>query len=67
MMNQDLNRIYDSLKAGQRLSTEDAVTLYYKGDILKLAELANHRREAIHGDKSYFIKNKHIDYSTAGA
>jgi len=62
-----LDSIYKSLKAGDRLSAEDALVLYQRGDILKLAQLANDRREAIHGDKSYFIKNKHIDYSNVCA
>jgi aminodeoxyfutalosine synthase len=66
-MKSDLQKIYDSLAIGDRLSTTDAVTLYRYGNILKLAELANTRREALHGDKSYFIKNKHIDYSNVCA
>lgn len=63
----DLERIYSSLENGSRLSPEDALAIYHRGDILKLAELANSRRQAIHGDKSYFIRNKHIDYSNVCA
>lgn len=62
-----LNNIYESLTLDRRLSPEDAVTLYRHGDILKLAGLANARREKIHGAKSYFIRNKHIDYSNVCA
>lgn len=62
-----MNEIYDSLKTGNRLSVDDAVTLYRGGDLMTLASLANVRREAIHGDKTYFIRNKHIDYSNVCA
>lgn len=58
-----LTQIYKAVETGERLSTEYALRLYRYGDILRLAQLANQKREAIHGDKSYFIKNKHIDYS----
>ena len=62
-----LGNIYQSLADGNRLAASDALTLYQNGDILKLAELANQRREALHGDKTYFIRNKHIDYSNVCA
>lgn len=62
-----IDEIYNSLSSGARLSPDDAVTLYRHGDITRLAELANARRESIHGDKSYFIRNKHIDYSNVCA
>lgn len=58
-----LNDIYQSLARGERLSAQNALTLYEKGDLMRLAELANRRREDLHGDKTYFIRNKHIDYS----
>lgn len=58
-----LDDIYKSLAAGERLGAEEALALYEKGDILKLAEFANARREALHGSHTYFIRNKHIDYS----
>lgn len=61
------NEIYKSIRDGKRLSVEDAIQLYYDGDILKIAELANQKREALHGNKTYFIKNKHIDYSNVCA
>lgn len=66
-MKSNLENIYSSLAAGDRLNVDDALALYRHGDILKLAELANARREVLHGDKSYFIKNKHIDYSNVCA
>jgi aminodeoxyfutalosine synthase len=66
-MTNQLNEIYQSLENGERLSPANALKLYQEGDLLKLAELANAKREALHGDKSFFIKNKHIDYSNVCA
>lgn len=62
-----LDRIYKEIESGGRLSASEALILYEKGDLLTLAELANKRREALHGDKTFFIKNKHIDYSNVCA
>lgn len=66
-MNGYLERIYASLERGERLTPEDAVTLYRQGDLLDVARLANLRRQALHGDKTYFIRNMHIDYSNVCA
>ncbi|MFH1355583.1 MAG: aminofutalosine synthase MqnE, partial [bacterium] len=32
-------------------------------DLLTLGQLANQKREALHGYKTYYVKNLHIDYS----
>jgi aminodeoxyfutalosine synthase len=63
----NLESIYQNLSAGKRLSVDDAVLLYRHGDILELAELATAKREALHEGKTYFIRNKHIDYSNVCA
>src|ERR1035441_1243351 len=49
------------VEAGQRLSFDDAVTLYRTGDILSLGYLANLVRERMHGDATYFNVNRHIN------
>lgn len=46
-----------------RLTPEEALDMYRNADLHELARLANARREALHGDKAYYIRNKHIDYS----
>jgi aminodeoxyfutalosine synthase len=47
--------------AYERLSLDDAVTLYRSPDILAMGWLANHVRERLHGDVTYFNVNRHIN------
>ena len=49
------------MEAGQRLSFEDAVTLYRSPDILAVGYLANLVRERMHGNLTYFNVNRHIN------
>src|SRR5207237_8520820 len=46
---------------GQRLDPADALTLYRTPDILAVGWLANHFRERLHGDNTYFNVNRHIN------
>ncbi len=56
-----LKPIAAKVLAQQRLSAEDAVALYRSRDILAVGWLANHVRERLHGDKTYFNVNRHIN------
>src|SRR5947199_9906601 len=56
-----LQPIHDKVLAGERLSADDALMLYRTGDILALGWMANHVRERMHGDKTYFNVNRHIN------
>src|SRR5436853_3612849 len=56
-----LNPIAEKVRAGRRLAENDALTLYRTGDILAVGWLANHVRERLHGDKTYFNVNRHIN------
>jgi aminodeoxyfutalosine synthase len=53
--------IADKVFAHERLSFDDAVTLYGSADILAVGWLANHVRERMHGDVTYFNVNRHIN------
>ena len=53
--------IREKVLAHQRLDESDALRLYATGDILALGWLANHVRERMHGDKTYFNVNRHIN------
>ena len=53
--------VADKVVARERLTFEDAVTLYRSPDILALGWLANHVRERLHGDVTYFNVNRHIN------
>jgi len=56
-----LESIHEKVLARERLSFDDAVALYRTGDILAVGWLANHVRERMHGDKTYFNVNRHIN------
>ena len=53
--------IHEKVLARERLSAEDALTLYRSGDILAVGWLANHVRERLHGNNTYFNVNRHIN------
>ena len=56
-----LNSIHRKVLARERLDPEDALTLYRTGDILAVGWLANHVRERMHGNNTYFNVNRHIN------
>jgi len=56
-----LHPIADKVLACERLTAADALTLYRTADILAAGWLANHVRERMHGDKTYFNVNRHIN------
>ncbi len=47
--------------AGERLTFEDGVTLYRSPDLLALGSLANQVRDKLHGKRTYFNVNRHIN------
>ncbi|HYN14486.1 MAG TPA: aminofutalosine synthase MqnE [Terriglobales bacterium] len=53
--------IHEKVLARERLSDEDALALYRTGDILAVGWLANHVRERLHGNNTYFNVNRHIN------
>src|SRR6476660_7686612 len=56
-----LRPILEKVRAGKRLSFDDGVTLYRTSDILAAGYLANLVRERLHGSKTYFNVNRHIN------
>jgi aminodeoxyfutalosine synthase len=53
--------IYEKMLTRERLSGDDALILYRSRDILAIGWLANHVRERMHGDRTYFNVNRHIN------
>src|SRR5262249_24325692 len=51
--------IADKVFAHERLSFDDTVAIYRSSDILAMGWLANHVRERMHGDVTYFNVNRH--------
>lgn len=60
-INPDLKRIAEKVEAGERISFDEGVILYEKGELGYLGILANYVREKLHGDKTYFNRNFHIE------
>ncbi|HEX7362073.1 MAG TPA: aminofutalosine synthase MqnE [Bryobacteraceae bacterium] len=56
-----LRPIFEKVEAGERLSYEDGVAMFRSTDILALGSMANHVRERMHGDVTYFNVNRHIN------
>ena len=59
----DLDDIYQRVLAGQRLSYEDGVRLYRSPDLNAVGYLANIVRERTNGDRAYYVRNLHINYT----
>ncbi len=57
----DLKNIAEKIFDKKRISDEDALVLFEKGSLSFLGTLANYIREDLHGDKTYFNRNFHIE------
>ncbi|HLZ89169.1 MAG TPA: aminofutalosine synthase MqnE [Puia sp.] len=57
----DLQRIGEKINAGERISPEEGLLLFEKGSLPFLGSLANGVRERLHGNKTYFNRNFHIE------
>lgn len=57
----DLKSIARKVRAGERITVEEGVLLYEKGELAYLGVLANMIRERLHGDLTYFNRNFHIE------
>jgi aminodeoxyfutalosine synthase len=58
-----LRPLEDKVRSGERLSFADGLTLFNSPDFPGVGYLANIVRERMHGDKSYFIHNRHINHT----
>jgi aminodeoxyfutalosine synthase len=58
---QRLEPIARKVFSGERLSFDDGLVLYSSSDVLAVGWLANHVRERLHGDITYFNLNRHIN------
>jgi aminodeoxyfutalosine synthase len=57
----ELKSIAQKVQSAQRISFEEGVLLYEKGELGYLGTLANFIRERKHGNKTYFNRNFHIE------
>lgn len=56
-----LEHIKTKVYNNERLTTEDAITLYKSDDIYAIGELADWKNKQVNGDKVYFNINRHIN------
>src|SRR5690554_3070110 len=57
----DLQIIAEKVTAGKRISPEEGLLLFEKGELGFLGKLANHVREKKNGNNTYFNRNFHIE------
>jgi aminodeoxyfutalosine synthase len=59
--------VREKVLAGESLSYDDGVTLYRSRDLHGVGRLANFVREKLHGDRTYYNRNRHINYTNVCA
>ncbi|MCC6403937.1 MAG: CofH family radical SAM protein [Fimbriimonadaceae bacterium] len=59
----DLHDILSKVLSNTRLSREDGVRLYRHKDLTSVGTLANLVRERLHGARTYFVRNQHVNYT----
>jgi aminodeoxyfutalosine synthase len=57
----DLKNIAQKIKEEKRISDDECITLFEKADLAFVGVLANFIREKLHGNKTYFNRNFHIE------
>ena len=62
-----LRPIADKVAAGEWLSTADGLALFETRDLHGVGRLANHVREELHGDRTFYNRNRHINYTNVCA
>ncbi len=63
LKNGGLEDLEKKVKAGERLGFEDGVRLLKSADLLALGRMADLVRRRKHGDRVYFILNRHINHT----
>src|ERR671932_1626551 len=58
-----LGTIRDKVLAGKRIGDGDALKLLEANDLAALGALANHVREARHGDLAFYNRNVHLNFT----
>ena len=58
---EDLKAIALKVRSSERITDEECLVLFEKGSLGYVGALANDVREKLHGDKTYFNRNFHIE------
>src|SRR3954452_16046346 len=62
-----LRPVAEKVIAGQSLGYDEGVALYRSRDLHGIGRLANLVREKLHGDRTYYNRNRHINYTNVCA
>ncbi|MFT4526074.1 MAG: aminodeoxyfutalosine synthase [Bacteroidia bacterium] len=60
-LDEDLKSIAQKVQNQERITFDEGVTLYEKGELAFLSVLANHIKERRHGDSVFFNRNFHVE------
>lgn len=63
ILGRELMPLYEKVVHGERLSYTDGLTLYRTPNLTGVGYLANLVRERLHGNRAYYIRNQHINYT----
>lgn len=63
ILGSELMPIYEKVCAGVRLNEADGCLLYTTPNLTGVGYLANIVRERLHGEKAYYVRNQHINYT----
>lgn len=61
LIDPDLEPVATKVVAGDRLDRDEALVCARTEDLLGLGRLANHVRERLHGDRTYYNINRHLN------
>jgi aminodeoxyfutalosine synthase len=59
--NDDLKKIGSKILSNERITPAEGILLFEKASLAFVGNLANWKREQLHGDKTYFNRNFHIE------
>jgi aminodeoxyfutalosine synthase len=62
-----LRPVAEKVLAGESLSHADGVSLYGSRDVHGIGRLAHHVRTRLHGNKTFYNRNRHINYTNVCA
>ena len=57
----ELRTIAQKVRDGERITFDEGVLLFERGELSFVGALANHLREQRHGDRTYFNRNFHVE------
>ena len=63
LVSRPLSHLYEKVFAGERITEEDAVTLFRSGDLNSLGQIASIVRRRKNANRATYILNRYINYS----